>query len=1279
MLQSLELFGFKSFVDRTRFDFAPGITGIVGPNGSGKSNVVDAIKWILGDQSPKSMRGKEMTDVIFNGARGRKASGFAEATLTFDNVSGLLPINSTEVQVGRRIWQNGDSEYLINGTTSRLKDIRDLFMGTGSSAYSIIEQGRVGALLQSNASNRRLIFEEAAGISRYKARKTEALRKLERVGQNLLRLTDIVDEVEAQLTSTRNQASKAAKYRDLAEDVKRWWIGLTADDFREHSAQLEELDRVIGDFQARIEQLKQQQHDREENLSSIDGEIVALRERVRDVEHRRSSQREQIAGLDATVAHQCQRRQEFDQDRLALIALQAQLQVRLQQAKALQEEAERELSQFDGHFASSQQTRDAHQQEVHELDTLSETIRGKLKNTRENELEQARAVAACHEKVSALDARLGTLETDRDDCAARLEDVNERQTDCRREYEERQARTSQSQRELEEVETAFSEVRGRREELLQQQDEFVQDLAAKRERRSGHEARANVLEELERRQEGLGLGVREILERARSSPHTPWNLIQGSVADLLHVDLEQAPLVDVALGAQAQWIVLKQVDPLAEYLVEGMGRLADRVGFLAADAPSRPVPESGRDLTEQPGVVGPLGHGIQAVEGTEWLLDRLLADTWIVESLPVALRLARGPGLGARFVTLQGELLERNGTLLAGTLSSEASPLSRKSELRQLKQGLQDLTQQIDEAGSRLEHLDESLAASDSELLETETSRQTMIERVSRLRSDAEGQRRTLEGLERECEAVQGERQRLEELFGQIQTEIESARTELAACEERLEQLGQQANQIETTLEESRQQRQQQEAALDQARLEVTRQEERRRNLSEVLGHRLTDVRGQLEQFQETQRRLAQLLEQQQHADLEVLKARGRLWELALIDEQQGRLIDEKRVELNARKERRDTLATEHGRLSEEGQEVRQRQHDEELKAREIRFQLKALDDRLQDEYQIGLETLEDSQASAFQLYLAELLGTDATADTEEDTQENGPSEDEVETARDEMEVDETADTEPLTPEIETDAEHQKDDEPIGVLEAPPGVTFASVRDELETRVTRLRRKLKLMGSVNIDALDDLDELETRFLHLDNQRRDLTEAKTTLEEIVRRINDESQRLFHESFESIRVHFQELFRRLFGGGEGDVILEDPEDVLDCAIDIVARPPGKELRSITLLSGGEKTLTAVALLMAIFRSRPSPFCILDEVDAALDEANIDRYSDMIRDFSETTQFIMITHSKRTMVMADLLYGVTMEESGISKRLSVKFEDVSEDGGFTEDPPDGESDAA
>ena len=642
MLQSLDLFGFKSFVDRTRFDFDPAITGIVGPNGSGKSNVVDALKWILGDQSPKSIRGKEMTDVIFSGASGRKPSGFAEATLTFNNESRLLPIESTEVQIGRRIWQNGDSEYLINGETSRLKDVRNLFLGTGSSAYSIIEQGRVDAILQADPSTRRAVFEEAAGISRYKARRIEALRKLERVGQNLLRLTDIVDEVEAQLNSTRNQAEKAASYRDVSTQLKAWFIGLAADDYQEHSKRLAALEHTVSQFASRIEELETEKRDSEQVLGGLDRETSSLEERVRTLEGQRSGNRETIAGLEATLGHQRRRSDELDTDRLELTRIARRLVHRLAEARRLNLDAREELEESERQFRDATDDRDSAAAALETINRQIELDRGRLETIRRTELEQARIVAACHEKVTVLESRLGTLEVDRDETGARLQDVNETQTACRREHESRQSRVAEAKRELEAIEANVVRARQSRDRLLGQQDEAVKLLSAAREQRSAHQARIGVLEELERRQEGIGLGVREILERARTSQHPPWNLIKGSVSDLLEVDLERAPLVDVALGEAAQWIVIEQLAPLCDYLLEHSSRLTDRVGFLAedagetrADAASAASPLA--DLAGQPGVLGPVSEGVGAVGGNGWLVKRLLENTWIVNTLGDAL------------------------------------------------------------------------------------------------------------------------------------------------------------------------------------------------------------------------------------------------------------------------------------------------------------------------------------------------------------------------------------------------------------------------------------------------------------------------------------------------------------------------------------------------------------------------------------------------------------------------------------------------------------------
>jgi len=1273
MLQSLDLFGFKSFVDRTRFDFDPGITGIVGPNGSGKSNVVDAIKWILGDQSPKSMRGEEMTDVIFNGASGRKSAGFAEANLTFNNENQLLPIESTEVQIGRRIWQNGDSEYLINGTTSRLKDIRNLFLGTGSTAYSIIEQGRVDAILQANPSTRRTVFEEAAGISRYKARRIEALRKLERVGQNLLRLTDIVDKDEVQLNSTRNQAQKAATYRRISEELKTWWIGLAADDYRQHSERLAKIEKTVSDFATQVTELETRKRESERVLSGINRDTNSLDDRIRRLESRRGSEREQIAGLEATVEHQRRRGEELDGDRLELTRIASRLSQRFGEAERLGEHAEVELEEFAGAFDEATRNRDSAAAELETINRQIELDRGRLETIRRTELEQARIVAACHEKVTGLESRLGTLEIEQGETADQLEQLAGLCAACRREHELLQSRVAEVKQDLEAINNNVAAAQQIHNGLLAQQDEAVKELSATRERRSGHQARIGVLEKLERRQEGIGLGVREILQRAHTSDQSPWNLIRGSVSDLLEVALERAPLVDVALGESAQWIVIDQLAPLGDYLLEHTSRLTDRVGFLAADAPETSDSHASPDLSNQPGVLGPVADGVQAIGGNEWLIERLLANSWIVNTLADALRLSRGPGRGARFVTLQGELIERDGTLLAGPISTDASPLSRRSELRRLRTELDDLEAQIEADQDQRENLDESLVSAECDLTAARSQREAAADRMGRLENKARDKHRELENTTGQHEAQAAELERLEQSQKRSQQELDTAQQEQQTSAKRQQELAAQAASIQADQETLREQRTDKEETLDLARLEVTRQEERRSSLQETCTRRLEDVDRHSGELGEARRRLEQLVGQHQDVALQILNTGSRLAELALVDERHGRDIELLVADRNQLKLKRTRLATEDNRLLEDIGQLRQEQHAEELKAQEIRLQFDAMNTRLQDEYQIGLDDLEQSDASAFQLHLAELSGSDNQHDLDDDR-----AEEEIEDEpTDGMLLEEDNGT-------EMDEGHQPSLEETGneesePLEPPPGVTFETVRDELEARVTRLRRKLKMMGSINTDALEDLEELEERYGHLQHQQQDLVKAKATLEEIVRRLDEESQRLFRESFTAIQVHFKEMFRKLFGGGESDIILEDPSDVLDCAIDIVARPPGKELRSLSLLSGGEKTLTAVALVMAIFKSNPSPFCVLDEVDAALDDANIERYTSMLTEFAETTQFIMITHRKRTMTVADVIYGVTMEQPGVSKRISVRFDDVSEDGEITSTSPDGETDAA
>jgi chromosome segregation protein len=584
MLKSLELFGFKSFADRTRFDFSHGITCVVGPNGSGKSNVVDAMKWILGDQSPKSLRGKEMTDVIFNGSSGRKASAFAEASLTFDNSRQLLPIETDEVTIGRRLWRNGDSEYLINGATARLKDIRDAFMGTGAgtSAYSIIEQGRVGQILQSNPAARRIIFEEAAGISRFKSKKTEALRKLERVSQNLVRLQDIVDQLESQLNSTRNQAVKASKYREVEHELRLAWFGLAADDYAWLTERQAKIEAQLAETNVALDDLAAQQHAIDERLASFDDELARVDDQLREAERASAATREAAVSLESTIRHETARLRETETELVRLRRQHSGTLGRLAQVDRERAAAQRELDHFNENFQAQQQAVDQHEARIAALKTTFDANKAQIEQTQKSRTELTAEASQIRQKIALLEARLRSLEEARDqhqDEQARLTAELEAAT---AELERRQEAVEEALERAAEISKLWAQQRGEKQQLATTQDETRKRLLELRERRSATQARLAVLEDLEQRQEGIGIGVREILKRARTSDYPPWSHIVGSVADLLDVELENAALMEVALGPQSQIIVMDDLQPLVEYLNRGEARIDGRVGCTAA-------------------------------------------------------------------------------------------------------------------------------------------------------------------------------------------------------------------------------------------------------------------------------------------------------------------------------------------------------------------------------------------------------------------------------------------------------------------------------------------------------------------------------------------------------------------------------------------------------------------------------------------------------------------------------------------------------------------------
>ena len=1312
MLKSLELFGFKSFADRTRFDFSHGITCVVGPNGSGKSNVVDAMKWILGDQSPKSLRGKEMTDVIFNGSSGRKASAFAEASLTFDNSQNLLPIETDEVTIGRRLWRNGDSEYLINGATARLKDIRDAFMGTGAgtSAYSIIEQGRVGQILQSNPAARRIIFEEAAGISRFKSKKTEALRKLERVSQNLVRLQDIVDQLDSQLNSTRNQAVKASKFREVEQELRLGWFGLAADDYAWLNDRQVKIEAKLAETNDALDELAGQQQAIDERLASFDSELAGVDDQLREAERASAATREAAVSLESTIRHETARLRETETELVRLRRQHSGTLGRLAQVDRERAAAQRELDLFTENFAAQQQAVDQHEARISALKSAFDSNKSLIDQARKSRTELTAEGSQIRQKIALLEAQIRSLEETRDQHQDELTRLNEELDSATTELEARQEAVEEALERAAKISELWARQRGEKQQLATKQDETRKKLVELRERRSATQARLAVLEDLEQRQEGVGIGVREILKRARTSDYPPWSHIVGSVADLLDVELENAALMEIALGPRAQLIVMDDLQPLVEYFNRGDARIDGRVGFLGLSGDAGEA-ETGTDLTQHPSVVCRADELLAASCPHRDLAARLLASTWIVVDLDAGRELASGDGRGQRFVTLQGELVEPEGAVYTGSVRGESAVLSRKNELRRLKNDVTRLDQSVTSSESQLQTIAGQLKAIQEQLAETAEQRDDVNDELTRLRGAAEAQQLVVRQLS-------DQKSTAETGIVEAQTQTETAQGELATrfdalsgVEAQLQDLEQQTGRLEGELIEFEQERNQLVQQQTEQRLQLARQTERRDSLKDALDRLSDEATSQHEQAAEIIRRSTSLAERQLASELAVLNSTSELAELALQSESNADRVDGLSSEKDRLRGVRATMGDEETRLRHERRALSDTQHTQEVELRDVRHRLSTCGERIEEEYGITIDEVAVTGASAFRDFLIErghLEGEaaggessdesaddDEDADAELDDDQDAEADADDEVAAEDSEVDEDEDDsedegeewdeeedgwyedelaedtaaeydEKVGDELtEDEVDSDDNDETPFPLREIDGVRYEDVREELEEQVNRLRRRLKSMGSVNTDSLETLDELEERFNHFNSQLMDLTEAKATLEDIIRRINSESRRMFMESFEAISVEFRELFRKLFGGGDGEIILEDPDDVLDCGIDIVARPPGKELRSITLLSGGEKTMTAVALLLAIFKSNPSPFCILDEVDAALDDANVERYAGVIHEFKEMTQFIMISHRKRTMTVADRIFGVTMEQSGVSKRLTVNFEQVGENG--------------
>ncbi|UCE60619.1 MAG: chromosome segregation protein SMC [Phycisphaerales bacterium] len=1180
-LKHITVSGFKSFCDRVDFDFAPGITCIVGPNGCGKSNVVDAVKWVLGEQSARSLRGRQMLDMIFSGSTTRRSSSLAQVDLAFDNSDRALPLDTAEVTVSRKLYRSGESEYLLNKTSTRLKDIRELFMdtGIGVDAYSIIEQGKVDVLLQSSPAERRAIFEEAAGISKYKARRREAERKLERTQQNLLRVGDIVEELEKRLRSVKLQAGKARSYKTYEarlNELRSTYALAEYHRFSQEKSRLVALAQQCSDdvtacradinrHEAEGSRITLRLDELAEQISSVDGQLVTTRsnlaaheERIEAANNRAEEQKALLARAEQRIAGDASRagaaRVELSEVERSAVELLSQTRELEAQTAGLAEHDQalaRELTQAQavledqkaGIVELLRKSAQTHN-EIIRLNTHRESLVGQKGRLSMRDAQLASELEAMLEQKARLTMRVGDVETLISDETQRLEEKNQ-----------------QAQR-----------INSLKQQLSDQ-------LAQTKEQRSAMRSRRELLADLERRMEGLGAGVRKLLDqKGLGDSLTEASCIQGLVADVFEADVDHAGIIEAALGQRDQYLVVSDSRSFLRY-TEAVGGLPGRVVAMCMDR--LPPLVNPKDFSSQPGFIARAVDLVRFREDFDQLANCLFGKTVVVEDLQAALEMASQDVTGHRFVTLQGEVVDPNGSVALGPSRAGAGLISRKSELRNID--------------SQMDSVDERV--------------RTLADQLNRTTAEADhidGVRHELRTAIYESNTAKVEAnatlQSIAETIGRLTNEQPLIAHEVILLEHQISEVLEKSNVESESLDALERENQRREAEVEKQQERIDSIVSRRKETQESL----TDARVGLGQLNEKRVATADTINTLNRgiAELEESVASGR----------------------------------------HDVQQCQERIAESETAARTACEQVSTLSERI-EEIEIASSKLRQTRESlrADMDGRAQLIKSARVRleETEAKLHENEMALAEVKVRRDEL-VARVADE--LSVDLPTryqEYEYQDHD-----------------WEQVEAEISELRAKMDRLGNVNLDAIKELEDLQQRHEFLTRQRDDLTESHTQLQQLITKLNTESRERFKKSFEQIREHFRGMFRKLFGGGRADIVLEDPDDLLDSGIEIVAQPPGKELQVISLMSGGEKSLTAIALLMSIFKSKPAPFAILDEVDAALDEANNDRFNRILQEFVSGSQFLVITHSKWTMNVADRLYGVTMHEPGVSTRVGVEL---------------------
>ena len=1180
-LKQLEVHGFKSFAERIELNFADGINAVVGPNGSGKSNISDAIRWVLGEQSAKTLRGSKMEDIIFAGTDKKKALGFAAVTLCIDNNDRRLPVDYSEINITRRMYRSGESEYYINKTSCRLKDIYELLMdtGIGKDGYSIIGQGRIDEILSNKSEDRRQIFEEAAGIVKFKNRKQESEKKLENTKQNITRVMDIIEEISLQLDPLKEQAEVAKRYRDIFQELKGIEINLILGNIDKFKARLQNIIKEAEGIQSYIEettnlklQLEEKQKLLKTELYAVEKNIELLQQEAHQFESEMQQQegeykviQEKKYNIENAFTRLNQRKKELELEHKKSIEAIAESstysELLLVQEQQLQESIDAKSKQFEAYYSSIASIEvdldNVQQQYISLINTQSE-IKSKVNSSHsfiENINKRNTQIGQDIDQLSEqLDEKLIVLKTSEESKEA----ANLSSDLCKRSLEQHKLNKQSLEKQVVELE------------------QEIYNVKSDKDRTS---SRLKVLEEMEKDFEGYSKSVKALLANAG---HITKGML-GAVGEMINVSTDNVAAIEVALGGQVQSVVT-ECEEDAKVLIEYLKKhKLGRATFLPITSiKPRGFSDREKNSFNVEGFVGIASKLVTYDKKIENIINNLLGRIAVVKDMDSAIKLARMTNYDFKIVTLTGEIINAGGSITGGSLNAvSSSVLSRKSEIEQLKIKYQDIKQNFEKLLESLGSVKQQLSARDIDISnETDKYHKLQIELTNFLNK---------------CES--------------LKTEMQIIRDRISISKKEVEDLSKECDEAKALISVN----QEKDLKLEQSKKDIEA--------------RIAELQSEMKQLNE--------VKDAHNNEITDLKVK-----LAAIEQHRKNLVQQN-VELAAKIKQVESDVE--GAINEIKQSEADSTNYEEL--------LKNVDILI-----ISLkQKLQQKQQEIQQFVAKRQLQHETIEKSEEDVRQR---------------LQEASDSQNNLHKIEMQkakAEFELENIELKLLETYElnYHNASDYRDEsvnlawAARRCEELKSEIRIMGTVNVNAVEEYEKLSQRYSFLNNQVEDLVNARESLAQVIAEIAEHMKEKFITQFKLINENFNEVFAQLFGGGQAQLVIADADNILESGIEIIAKPPGKKLQNLMLLSGGERALTAIALLFAILKLKPAPFCVLDEIDAALDDANVDRYASFLKEFAKTTQFIIVTHRKGTMEVADCLYGVSMEESGVSQLISVKLE--------------------